>query len=298
MGQFFLAGDSNDSVGQFVEERSLSPLAIAAWSETFNKFSTWRDAYALDKISLLVAPAKEEIFPDLYPYTRAKRTVFDDFIGNFRNCDMINPKWELRAKRDFTYRRTDTHWSDFGATVAALATLKSWGFSGTGLPETFCVVQRIGDLGNKLEPHVASWDLCFPADICKRQIFDNGIANQGNIRVLRNPAAPRDERLMIFGDSFGTNLALAFSGAFTEVYFTYQPAGFDPEFVQIVKPRHVLLEITQRFLHGQPATGRSVFSQGKEKLAAMDKAAKDLLKARLAREPSEFAPLFSSLMEA
>lgn len=265
MGDLFLAGDSNDSVGQFTENRCLSPSAAAAWENVFSHFPIWKQQFNLEKIGLLIAPAKEEIRREYYPFARAKHTILDDFMARFRSKDIIFPKWELWGRRDLAYSNTDTHWTDFGATAAALALLRAWELPLTGLPSTFQVRQRIGDLGNKVRPELCSFELSFCPQVRERKIFDNEVLNQGNIRVYRNNNAEIKEKLLIFGDSFGENLSEALTGCFSHIVYTYQPSGLDPDFVSLVKPKFVLLEIAQRFLHGHPATGNSVLLKAQEK---------------------------------
>lgn len=265
MGDLFLAGDSNDSVSQFTEDRFLSPSAAIAWENVFSNFSTWKQQFSLETISLLVAPAKEEIRREYYPFARAKHTLLDDFMARFRCRDVIFPKWELWGRRDLAYSNTDTHWTDFGASAAALALLKAWKFPLTGVPETFRVCQRIGDLGNKVRPEISSFELSFLSEVRERKVFDNNIPNQGNIRIYLNKNAPIQEKILIFGDSFGTNLSEALTGCFSQVFYVYQPAGFDPELTNLVRPKYVLLQITQRFLHGHPATGKSALMKAQEK---------------------------------
>lgn len=265
MGDLFLAGDSNDSVSQFIESRRLSPSAVAAWENVFSQFPTWRQQFSLEKISLLVAPAKEEIRREYYPFARAQHTLLDDFMAHFRSGEVIFPKWELWGRRDLAYSNTDTHWTDLGATAAALALLRAWELPITGLSNTFQVCQCIGDLGNKIQPKLSSFELCFLPEVKERKIFDNQINNQGNIRIYLNNNAKIREKVFILGDSFGTNLSEALTGCFSHVFYAYQPAGFDPELVSLIRPKYVLLQIAQRFLHGHPATGKPVLLKAQEK---------------------------------
>ena len=265
MGDLFLAGDSNDSVAQFTEDRRLSPSAATAWNNVFSHFPVWKRQFNLEKISLLIAPAKEEIRREYYPFARAKITLLDDFMAAFKARDVVFPKWELWARRDLAYSNTDTHWTDFGATTAALSLLRAWELPLDGLPAAFQILQRIGDLGSKVRPELASFELCFLPEVKERKIFDNQVQNQGNIKIYHNSNAAIKEKILIFGDSFGTSLSEALSGCFSHVFYAYQPAGFDPEFVGLIKPRYVLLQITQRFLHGHAATGQSVLKKAQEK---------------------------------
>lgn len=266
MGDLFLAGDSNNSVSQYTEDRSLSLSSVAAWEDVFRRMPVWKEKFSLKKISLLIAPAKEEIRREYYPFPRAKDNLLDSFLRHFRDHNLIFPKWELWGRRDIAFSNTDTHWTDYGATVAASTVLKAWDIDTSGLPDSFRIIQKIGDLGNKVNPKVSSFEVSFLSDVSKKIIYTNGVNNQGNIRIFFNPKAVENARLLIFGDSFGTNLAEALTAYFSNVFYVYQPAGFDSDFVSLVNPNYVLLEITQRFLHGQPATESSIFSKAADKL--------------------------------
>ena len=297
MGQLFLVGDTNDSVGQFTRTASLSDGSVAAWKDVFAKFPQWRERFGLQRVSLLIAPAKEELLRDHYPFRRASNTVFDDFLKRFKDEPVIMPRWELWNRRHLTYSTTDTHWTDFGALIGAQTVLKRWELPIDSLPSDFTVAQKIGDLGLKLHPQVSSFDLMFRDDMSQRLVFDNGVNNHGCIRIYRNPKAPVAGKLLIFGDSFGTNLTEAMTYAFQEVAYAYQPAGVDPDLVERIKPTHLLLQITQRFVHGAPATGHSIFESGRKKLATMSEQEREQAVARLRAAPAEFQPLVTPLFD-
>ena len=79
--------------------------------------------------------------------------------------------------------------------------------------------------------------------------------------------------------------------------YAYQPAGFDPVLVDIVRPDRVLLQITQRFLHGSPATGKRVFDSTRRKFDAMPTESRAALRERLAALPERFHPLAGPLLD-
>jgi hypothetical protein len=296
MGQLFLTGDTNDSVGQFTRSASLSDASVKGWTDAFAKFPRWQEEFDLAQISLLIAPAKEEVLREYYPFRRAQATVFDDFLKRFADQPVIMPRWELWNRRQLSYSNTDTHWTDFGATVAAQTVLKRWGIAYDALPAQFTVEQKIGDLGIKLDPPVSSFELTFSENMAERLLFDNGVINQGCVRVYRHSSAPFPGKILIFGDSFGTNLAEAMSYIFQEVVYAYQPAGVDPELVDIVGPTHMLLQITQRFVHGAPATGHSIFESGRGKFGTFTDEEREQAIARLSAAPPEFKPLIMPLL--
>jgi hypothetical protein len=296
MGQLFLAGDSNDSMGQFTRTQNLSEGSAQAWQNVFDQLEGWKQEFGLTHISTLIAPAKEEILREYYPHPRASRTVLDDFLHRFKDQPVIFPKWDLWNRRLYAYCVADTHWTDYGATVAAGSVLKSWGVPETGLPNAFNVLRRYGDLGIKTEPVSSGFELVFPPNVKPVPVFDNGVANQGCIRVWHTPDAPNPGSLLIFGDSFGVNLAEAFASVYRDVSFAYQPAGFDAELVRILRPENVLLEITQRFIHGHPATGVSVLHKARDKVLAMPVEKRIALRENLLGTVGKFQPLVEHLI--
>ena len=270
----FLGGDSNDSITQFTKTQSLSDASLRSWQANFAAMQTWQATFNI-QIVLLVAPAKEEIFPEFFPLPRARQTILDDFRRKFADKPMLAPIHALRAQRQFTYCETDTHWTDHGASIAAREVLRYWQIDEKAvdaLPQQFRVHQRQGDLGIKLDPRRASYELVFAEDPDRFLVFDNGVRNQGCIRVWRNPAAALHSGCLIFGDSFGTNFAQSLTGVFAEVVYAYRPAGFDPVLVGLVRPSHVILQITQRFVHGAPERSGSVFDTAVAKIKALPKA--------------------------
>lgn len=298
--QLFLGGDTNDSVGQFTQSRSLPDGSFRSWQANFAAMRNWETSMGL-RMGFLVAPAKEEVYTDCYPFPRAERTLLDDFRRRFIDGGAVVPLHELRAQRQFAYCETDTHWTDYGATIAARAMLKSWGMQGAadaGLPQAFCVRQRQGDLGVKLTPRRANYEMMFGENPDATLVFDNGVRNQGCMRVWDNPVAPVKSGCLVFGDSFGTNFAQALAGVFARVTYVYRPAGFDAGLAAILKPGHVILQITQRFLHGSPDRRSSLFETAATKIAALPECERAVAVAGLAKAAlGPFAPLSQPVLD-
>lgn len=293
----FLAGDSNDSLGQFTQRRTLAENSVKGWAKNFEVFAAAEAKYGFQGCCL-IAPAKEEVFPDKYPEKRAGLTVIDDFMKGFKDKVVI-PYWALRNVRDFAYSKTDTHWTDYGATMAALVTMDHWGYerpvSEAGLPQNFKIVRRVGDLGLKVHPYQSHYEMTFADDMAARIVFTNGVHNNGNITVYRNADAPVAGPLLIFGDSFGTNLAQAFSSVFQEVVYTYRPAALDEKLVAMVKPKHVILQITQRFVHGQPDLRKTIFEMAKQKISALSTKDRKKAIATIRKQPEIYGLRAASL---
>jgi hypothetical protein len=97
-------------------------------------------------------------------------------------------------------------------------------------------------------------------------VFTNGVNNNGNISVYECKEAAIDESCIIFGDSFGENLAKALSKTFRQLIYTYKPASFDVKLIEMMRPKYVVLEITQRFLVGQPSFAKTIFDIAADKI--------------------------------
>ncbi len=292
--QLFLGGDTNDSVGQFTESRTLPEGSALSWAANFAAMKGWEADLGL-RMALLVAPAKEEILSEAFPIPRATRTVLDDFRIHFAAHGPIVPIHELRAQRQFTYSETDTHWTDQGASIAARAVLKHWDMDEAALaalPQEFRVRQRQGDLGVKLQPRRASYELAFAQNPDRFLVFDNGVNNNGCIRLWQNPDAALPGSCLIFGDSFGTNFAQSLVGVFGQVAYAYRPAAFCPVLADMLTPGHVILQITQRFLHGSPDRRETIFDIAAIKIKSLPEAERGAVTERLrAQADGAFAAL-------
>lgn len=295
----FLAGDSNHSIEQFTGQRPVPDSSLQTWRNTFTQMQTWESVHDL-RTAFVIAPAKEEILADFHPLKPAPVSNYDQVVAQCPNERLIRTKWPLRARRTFTYCETDTHWTDYGATVAAAELLKAWDFPAAiqeKLPKAFNVIQRIGDLGNKVSPKQADYQLVFGPDLLAERVFNNTIRNNGNITIYRHRHAAVEGHCLIFGDSFGTNFAQALSNVFSQVTYTYRPAAFDEQLVRILKPTHIVLQITQRFMIGTPDLSGSIFDTISSKVEAMtDEDRQATIRTLQMYRKTEFAPLVESVL--
>ncbi|WP_303831701.1 alginate O-acetyltransferase AlgX-related protein [Asticcacaulis taihuensis] len=275
----FLDGDSNDSVGQFTGLVKLSESTLAGWRQNFQRMKAWEKQHRLTS-AFIVAPAKEEVLPDFYPYPRGKTTALDQFTHAMSGESFILPRSQLRRLQNFTYSRTDTHWTDAGATVAARAVAEYWKLGENvlnALPQKYQFKPFIGDLGGKLNPQQSEYVPVFTTDLLSARSFDNNVINGGNIQVYERSDAPIEATCVVFGDSFGVNFAAALSAAFRRLVYLYRPATFDEMLIEIEKPLYMVMQINQRFLIGQPDFRKTIFETAAEKVLALPKDRADQL---------------------
>jgi alginate O-acetyltransferase complex protein AlgJ len=265
----FLDNDTNRSVDQFRGKFTLSTETILRWRDYYN----WIRKKASDADltwQFFVAPAKEELFPDFYPFNRGKTTPIDQFLHEFKLMDnIVYPLTQLHEARELSYYRTDTHWSDYGAYLGAIDILRGFklGSHSDRLINSFKAVSSKGDLGSKLFPEQTSTSLLLsnaPTNAIK--IFDNGISNIGRIWIYENIKSSTEYTLLIFGDSFSVNLIAQLACVFRRIVYAHTAATFDQSIVDQELPDFLLLQTNQRFLARPPEANQSIWDTIHDKL--------------------------------
>ncbi len=251
-GWLFLGDDSNGSVRQFTGEVRLSEQAQSDWAAYF----TWLDGQARERrfqYTFMIAPSKESIYHNFYPFERGLNRPVDDFLKRFP--DVIYPADLLQIDNPFyTYPKTDTHWNDFGALIAVKHQLLSMGIDIEGLCLDFSRVDLIGDLGNKVNPNASSPTVMIKgakySDFC---VLNNQIHNHGRIWIFENDGAALKEKCLVFGDSFGLSMTKVLSRVFQRLVYVHTTTP-SIEILEEEKPSIVLCEVAERFLTRGPAS--------------------------------------------
>ncbi|MBK5007284.1 hypothetical protein [Pseudomonas sp. S32] len=267
----FLDNDTNKSLSQYKGELLIDSDNLAGWQRYFGNIES-EEGLLYGKAIFLIAPGKEYIFPDKYPVARQGLSTLDQFLCVFNKHYIINPIKELSAERNYTYSKVDTHWTHFGAKVAAETLCKSLGVNFSEPASTYLFSKISGDLGGKLVPaqveRIPEIDMPH-VESCR--IFDNRIGNRGRIHVYHNPTAASPKTCVIFGDSFSTTLAPQLVETFQRLVHVFSGADIDWRIVRHEKPDFVVAEITTRFLIKAPYTNFAIESELSRKYSAMTK---------------------------
>lgn len=273
-GHLFLANDTNDSRNQFLGKTLISEDGLEQWDRYFDVLNSW-SYRSSTPFTFMLAPAKEYIYPEYYPEKKGAITPIEQFTLHFsKKANLLNPEAELTRDKEFSYFKTDSHWNDYGASVAASTFCLRAGFVYTD-PETEYVVKQLsGDLGSKLIPMKRESALMVSDrdKLTKYKTFDNGITVRGHIAVYENPEAANKKCLVIFGDSFSISIANCLSHSFSRVVRFFTGADIDWNAVDAERPDHVLIELTSRFLIRAPGSGFSISDEIKRKYLSMDTA--------------------------
>lgn len=148
------------------------------------------------------------------------------------------------------YAKTDTHWTH----LAALEYLKAhWRKVAPQLESELAKVElrrgsttQLGDLGRKLELPPETLEVIQPLHPKGRQVFTNGIQNEGCVRHFVNESAPVKELVMLNHDSTSFWLFPWFAEVFSNVLCAHC-ADFDGPFMMQLKPRYNFYLQIERF---------------------------------------------------
>ncbi len=244
----FLANDTNRSVDQFTGKVTLNEDQIKSWMLFSKKLSIYQ---IKTKFLYIIANSKEKVFPQYYPFDMSDRSLTEVvesiFIEN--QVEYINPRNVLR-RNEYSYYKTDTHWSDLGAYIAYREVLnKTDNIDYIEEPE-FTDVEVIGDLGSKLSPRERTIKKKFKNGLLiePNLVFHNKLSKTGAIKVLVNNEINNNKTVLIFGGSSMENFSPYFSYSFHRVITINLPGSVVDEIVDFEKPDLLLMQTNERYL--------------------------------------------------
>lgn len=249
-GWIFLDNDTNESVPQFLGEKKVSENWIRDWNNYFISTSEYLNGFC--KFTFLLAPSKEEVLQEEYPYIRTKETLAEKLILNFGD-HITWPTAKLKDQKYLCYDMAETHWTDHGANIAlsnCLADMEEPRLS--DINATYDVVSIRGDLGDKVTPAVRSVRLKTVMSNSAALTSDNKIVNHGNIKIFKNSAPSSNKKLLIFGGSSANFMLPHAANLFGEVMFVHSTGSVDKSIVEKLSPDFVILQTNQRFIATPP----------------------------------------------
>ena len=254
-GHLFIAGDTN-----FVNQQHDGSFVIAdsdraAWLTILSE----RKKILLERYSasflFILAPDKQTIYRHLLPERYCIRQAA--FLTNAPDTLDVAPLLANLARRIDLYPQTDSHWHHLGSYITAELVMARLGKSLPALPVEWVEQSYMGDLGHKRQPTERSTRLVAKFNSSSSLIYDNGIPNNGRIRIWSKPrslATGTQRRLLFFGDSFSYDLVHFLKEAF-DVLVHVHAFAIDFRLVDAFRPQHVLCEITERFVVRLPKPG-------------------------------------------
>lgn len=250
----FLDHDSNRSVSQYRGDLLIDKQNLTLWREYFAKIAAEEQNHKF-KSAFLMAPGKEYIFPEHYPVIRSGTTPADQFISHFsEDISIINPTTQLITERNFTYSKVDTHWTHYGARVAARLVCQHFNQTFVNPDFNYKYTRTSGDLGSKFSPpRTEVVPLPDYSSVNQYRIFDNKVLNRGRVHIYQNNDTINKATCLIFGDSFSTPLIIYLVFSFARVVHIFSGADIDWSIVHNEQPDFLLAEMTTRFFIKSPS---------------------------------------------
>tara|TARA_R110001583_G_scaffold119280_1_gene270622 strand:- start:858 stop:2186 length:1329 start_codon:yes stop_codon:yes gene_type:complete len=271
-GWLFLDNDANRSVDQYRGKRLLSAKELKAWTAYLDSF--YRLAVSKNiRHSLLIAPAKEMVLSEYYPFKRGRKTPIEQLLKKTRAHHALSyPVQAFKQAEERPFRITDTHWAPYGAMLAAVEVLRKLGVDTEGARALFAQDQYkestvIGDLGNKIYPPRSAIERVLASfSYRKTVIYDNQLANFGRVMLLANSTALHPAKCVLFGSSSSYTMLDYFSRLFSEIVFIHSAGNIDLNLIEIEQPDYIVAQTNARFVVIAPILGYDLHTVIKAKL--------------------------------
>jgi len=261
-GHFFLDNDTNrvcDQVRGIVKltDRQLFEIAHAHMQRGFSARAT-NASYAH-----IIVPNKETALRYLLPpevsFEESGLTPVNSYFSS--GLPTVNSFFDdqyLGALQlgSPCFSREDSHWNHFGAYRYLTTMLRRAGWHDIARRIESLDLEQIsgkqaGDLGSKLGRAAEEIQILRPSKPKARQVFTNGITNEGCLRIFHNPTSPSTKTLFLMHDSTGLWVHHFLAEAFSCVVALHYP-DFDPYFLHQFRPDYVLFLQIERFFIRPP----------------------------------------------
>jgi alginate O-acetyltransferase complex protein AlgJ len=278
-GWFFLDNDSNGFLRQYAGEIRLWDEALELWRDLLETRIA-RVGELGARYHFLVVPESATVYPENLPDgieaapERPVHQVMRHLASKGSPAKVIYPLEDLLAEktRRLVYRKTDTHWNDFGALVAyrrlAWELERDVPVHVVGEDELqFFEIEIPGDLGYKVgieaRPELCARYLYSRA----RSLYDNCVESDGSLIITECPHAP-PTKCVIFGDSSCYGMVTYLAQSFGRMVLVNSPT-LDYDLIAEERPDLVVSQMVERYLIAVPddSTARSIRESETAKLA-------------------------------
>jgi hypothetical protein len=271
-GWLFLDGPHLE-MDYFRGEKPFSEEELAGWRRMLVQRHLWFAGQGI-RFVFVIAPNKSTIYPEkVATRIRRNRSRLDQLLDYLERRPLpagfllVDLRRTLRAgkPRYPVYRQTDSHWSEYGALLAANKILRALARSFPlpfPQPEDFNVslgpaapggdmaaMLSLADVLRESRPVLVARRLPSRATTVEpKHMLDEQLEKEVSV----NPGAPLPEALL-FRDSFGYALAAHLADHFQKLTCIRDLGlGFHPRFVREARPRIVIQEMAERFLRILP----------------------------------------------
>jgi hypothetical protein len=255
-GHLFLRGDGNRCHEQHLGQFPIDAHVASEWARHINALHQLRTERTFD-FCFLPAPDKQSVYWEHIADVADHRNI----LAITRLLDprlYHDPLDELiRLRRDGPhdpYPKVDSHWNSYAASQVLESLLARWRikWSSDSIVSAMTKQEFEGDLGIKTVPRTSGTALNLDPKVWRPLLrYDNGVPDNGRIRVFGNSNAPVAGRLLIVGDSFSYRLVEIAALVFAEVY-QFHGSFIDRPFLRLIQPDYFVFEQTDRFFVRPP----------------------------------------------
>lgn len=264
-GWLFLSNDSNNSIKQYSERFLATDEWKAAWDSYFQSASELEDIS--ERALFIISPSKEEVLSTSYPFTRSNYTPVDALMERFDLSAASFPVNLLKEELPISYEKGDTHWTDYGASLALEGLFReAFDDAPPSSVISYNIFRGPGDLSIKSRPPRHELRIRSSMNLDDYKVFDNYALHHGNIRIFENASAVVDKTLVIFGGSSSDSYLAYAVHSFRRVVTCYSAGSVDRCIVENENSPVVLLQTNQRFLINPPSPSVSCVQTGVRKL--------------------------------
>lgn len=285
-GWMFIANDTNRTLDQHSGKLVISDAALSKWVGILRNR---KEIFAQRSVPYLhlIAPDTHSVYPEFLPdgFQPAKRRNIDRLIDRISaDIDGDTARYllqgQLLAKSNrFVCETTGTHWTPFGAYIAAFETCLKLRLDVPTLDLDISEVPFPGELGRKIKPNVIGrTTIARVRDRRSRKLFDTGLPIGGLLRRFKNDEAKKI-RVLFQHDSYGTYMHPYLAEWFNDL-LAYHAPRFDFSIYERFKPDLVISQVAERFIIAPTFdSGEGIEAIISRKSAELGKSAPDIAEA-------------------
>jgi len=264
-GWLFLGNSFENVLHESLGYRYFTKDQIAKVQIKLINYKEWLNERGI-KFYCSIAPNKHTIYPEYLPYTQSglprqleQLKMQLEVENNFTLIDLRGHLLPEKGKQRL-FKKTDTHWNDFGAFYASKLLLENiqadfpevpvWGLDDFSQDSIVSFHQDLSDM-LRLPIKESNIKLSF-IDTCAQKVEKQLIAfrpkqSERGYYEKRFKCKKRNLKLVMLRDSFGSAMLPFLANAFGESLFIWDTA-FDKELIEREQPDVVVLEIIERHL--------------------------------------------------
>jgi capsular polysaccharide biosynthesis protein len=253
-GHLFLAGDYADSFDPGKNAIEIAESSYDAFKVNIERRIGWAGRNQARFLHLIV-PDKPSIIPEEWPGSTPPK-LGAHYIERFPELadHILYPIEALSKEREQAISRVDTHLRDYGSILMASMLVEK--LTGSSQADAFNeLIGRLkqdgtffGDLGGSLTPPISDSAVWLDSQDPGQTFLDeNDDGSNGGADLRFNPDPIYNARVILFGDSFGREIARMLQFWYSEVLF-FRSVYFHEEIADLCKPDILITENVDRYM--------------------------------------------------